>query len=393
VVFPLRSLHLAFLLSALLTTVEVIAADWLLATQKPYVEANETFEVILVAPAEQQEWPEKVSAQLELPNSGPRIAVTLTAVPNESSATQRRYIGQWPREVNGVAALTLLDRPSSHIMFDGTPPMSTSQQAMTAAKPTSVDRIATVAPQTDTEPPAQPSALGFHEPMYFLVGGKNPHSARFQISFRYRLFDRQSFITETLPLVSGLYFGYTQTSLWDLSSDSKPFRDTSFRPSFFYQWRLADPNKPSSLTLAGGYEHESNGQDKEDSRSIDTLFVQADARYYFGDGPLYFGVNPKLWTYLDKDDNPDIARYRGYGQLGLRFGRDDGWLMSALLRSGTNTGKRSTQIDLSYPIRRSIFSGVGAFVHLQYFQGYGQTLLDYNRSSKPQFRVGLSIVR
>lgn len=388
-----RSLPLLCVAAATFSAPATAATEWLLATQSPYVKPGTTFEVILIAPVEQSDWSKRLKAQLELPNSGPRIAIELTAMPNENNPLRRRYIGSWPREVNGVATLTLLDESSSHIMFDATPPLTASQEALTAAQPTSVDRVAAVAPQDETEPPAQPSALGFHEPMYFLVGGKNPHSARFQISFRYRLFDRQSFIAETLPLVSGLYFGYTQTSLWDLSSDSKPFRDTSFRPSFFYQWRVTDPNKPSSLTLAGGYEHESNGQDEEDSRSIDTLFLQADARYYFGDSPLYFGVNPKIWTYLDKDDNPDIPRYRGYGQLGVRFGRDDGWLASALLRSGTNSGKRSTQIDLSYPIRRSIFSGVGAFVHLQYFQGYGQTLLDYNRSTKPQFRIGLSFVR
>ncbi len=368
-------------------------AEWLLATQTPHVSPGSQFEVIIIAPSGADEWAERMNAQIELPNQGPRIAIELAAVPAQTDTSRRRYVGQWPTEVNGIATLTLLDMPSSQILYDATPPLTEKQEALTSLRPPSVDRVAAVTPQTGSETPVEPSALGFHEPMYFVVGGKNPHSARFQLSFRYRLFDSQSFITEKIPLVSGLYFGYTQTSVWDLSSDSKPFRDTSFRPSFFYQWRLTDPETPSSLTLAGGYEHESNGRDKEESRSIDTLFAQADARYYLNEGPWYFGVTPKVWAYLDKDDNPDIARYRGYGQLGVRFGRDDGWLASALFRSGTNTGKRATQIDLSYPIRRSIFSGVGAFVHLQYFQGYGETLLDYNRSTKPQFRVGLSFVR
>ena len=167
---------------------------------------------------------------------------------------------------------------------------------------------------------------------------------------------------------------------------------TSFRPSLFYQWRVSNPLDGNSVNLQGGYEHESNGKDGLESRSIDTLFLRADARYYFADGRTYLGVAPKVWTYLDKDDNPDITGYRGYGELGLRFGRDDGLLLNAQLRRGTK-GKGSTQLDLSYPIRLSIFSGVGAFAHLQYFNGYGETLLDYNEPKTGQFRIGVSIVR
>ncbi|HMY79735.1 MAG TPA: phospholipase A, partial [Thauera aminoaromatica] len=89
---------------------------------------------------------------------------------------------------------------------------------------------------------------------------------------------------------------------------------------------------------------------------------------------------------------PDIARYRGHAELGLRLGRDDGWLFSTLIRRGTE-GKMGTQYDLSYPIRRSVFSGVGAFVHLQAFKGYGETLLEYDENKEAQYRIGVSLVR
>mgnify|MGYP001298308655 FL=1 len=52
-----------------------------------------------------------------------------------------------------------------------------------------------------------------------------------------------------------------------------------------------------------------------------------------------------------------------------------------------------TQYDLSYPIRRSVFSGVGAFVHLQAFKGYGETLLEYDENKETQYRLGISLVR
>jgi outer membrane phospholipase A len=228
--------------------------------------------------------------------------------------------------------------------------------------------------------------------MYLVLGGSAPQGARFQISFRYRLFNNKGWVARNLPIMGGLYAAYTQTSLWDLKSDSTPFRDTSFRPSLFYQWKISNPLVGDSLALAAGYEHESNGRDGEDSRSIDTLFARADLRYHLPDGRTYIGIEPKVLKYLDKDDNPDITRYRGYGQLGLRIGRDDSLMLAAILRRGT-AGVGSTQFDLSYPLRRSIFSGVGAFVHLQYFNGYGQTLLEYDESRRPQIRVGVSIVR
>ena len=109
--------------------------------------------------------------------------------------------------------------------------------------------MARVADMPADPTPVEPSALGFHEPMYFLVGGEDPVSARFQFSFRYRLFDDHGVVGEHFPVARGLYFGFTQTSLWDLQSDSKPFRDSSFRPSLFYRWRLSDPERGGFVAL------------------------------------------------------------------------------------------------------------------------------------------------
>ena len=302
-----------------------------------------------------------------------------------------------------AAALALVGKPSARVLLDaGAParvaaasggPAATAPAAAGAAVP--VAAAAATAPMAAAPAaatPVEPSGFGFHEPMYFLIGGRDPVSARFQFSFRYRIFDEQGVVAENIPVASGLYFGFTQTSLWDLQSESKPFRDSSFRPSLFYRFALDDPDKRGSLALSGGYEHESNGQEDMPSRSIDTLFVRADARLRLSESGTYLGVVPKAWTYLDREDNPDIARYRGHAELGLRLGRDDGWLFSTLIRRGTE-GKMGTQYDLSYPIRRSVFSGVGAFVHLQAFKGYGETLLEYDENKEAQYRIGVSLVR
>lgn len=366
------------------------AAAWLLASPDPRVAPGEAFSVIVIASTGDGTWPERLPAQVELPDGGPRIALDLVAAaPAESG--QRRYTGWWPREVIGVATLSLTEAPSARMLVDAG---AAARTPVASTQARTLDPMAPIARQAQSAEPAQPSALGFHEPMYFLVGGHDPRTARFQLSFRYRLFDDQGVVAESFPVARGLYLGFTQTSLWDLASDSKPFRDTSFRPSLFYRWMLSNPEDGAWVALSGGYEHESNGKGGSDSRSIDTVFLRAEARHYFGfgDGQTYVGIAPKLWTYLDKDDNIDIARYRGYGELGLRLGRDDGVMFSALLRRGTED-KNSTQLDLSYPLRQSVFSGVGAFLHLQYFNGYGETLLDYKAPRTSQLRFGFSLVR
>ena len=381
------------------------AADWLLASSSPRVVPGQRFEVVVIGEGRAAEWPARLPASIELPGGGPSIAVELVAIGKAAAgAGQRRYFARWPMEVAGVAALALVGRPSARVLLDaGAPAGVAAAPAVPAAvvpavpvaavaAPAAVAPMAPVAAAPADAVPVEPSGFGFHEPMYFLIGGRDPVSARFQFSFRYRIFDEQGVVAESIPVASGLYFGFTQTSLWDLQSESKPFRDSSFRPSLFYRFALDDPDKRGSLALSGGYEHESNGKEDMPSRSIDTLFVRADARLRLDEAGTYLGVVPKAWTYLDREDNPDIARYRGHAELGLRLGRDDGWLLSTLIRRGTE-GKMGTQYDLSYPIRRSVFSGVGAFVHLQAFKGYGETLLEYDENKEAQYRIGVSLVR
>jgi outer membrane phospholipase A len=370
----------------------------MLATSSPQVKPGETFYVEVIgestasASNESCDSSSPLPAVIELPG-GQRLSMKLESA-HSPHCGRLRYVGTWPAEAIGFVTLSLVDHPHMRLIFEASASGARRPASAVAAERAGrePDTFGDLISARENLPAVEPVALGFHEPMYFVAGGDQPRAARYQISFRYRLFDDRGVVAENLPFVRGLYFGFTQTSLWDLASDSKPFRDTSFRPSLFYQWKLSNPVLGDSLAVATGYEHESNGRDGADSRSIDTLFVRADLRYHLPDGQTYLGIEPKVLTYLDKEDNPDIDHYRGYGQLGLRFGRDDSWLLTALLRRGT-AGVGSTQLDLSYPLRLSIFSGVGTFAHLQYFNGYGQTLLEYAESRRPQFRVGVSVVR
>lgn len=239
-------------------------------------------------------------------------------------------------------------------------------------------------------PEARPQeALSVHEPMFFLLGDGKQFTARFQLSFKYRLFDQRSAFVQSLPPLQGLHFGYTQTSLWNLGAESRPFEDTSYRPSLFW---LHDSGRkgllPSSLRL--GYEHESNGRSELASRSIDTLFMQPRWEVVVHDRKLSF--RPKLYAYLESSDNPDIYRYRGYADWILRYGAESSWIWRAKYRHGVG-GHSTVQLDASYPMREPLFTRTGAFLHIQLLHGYGETLLDYKEQVGLRLWLGLSVVR
>jgi phospholipase A1 len=233
------------------------------------------------------------------------------------------------------------------------------------------------------EPP-----LTENEPVYFVVGTRGGTNARFQLSFKYRLFDRQLGWGRDQPWLAGFYLGYTQTSFWNLEDESKPFRDTSYRPSLFWAWQRTDA-KTWIDALRTGYEHESNGKEGAQSRSIDILFVQPQWRWDLADGKR-LEFTPKLYGYLDKEENPDIQRYRGYADWQLRYG-DETRSWRAMARLGT-ASKGSLTLDWFERTRVLGFGSISSYLHVQFFAGYGENILDYDRRFNSQLRVGFAIV-
>src|SRR5690606_21091805 len=231
--------------------------------------------------------------------------------------------------------------------------------------------------------------LSPNEPMYFVVGGDSEDiTAHFQLSLKYRLFDQESSLVKRYSWMDRLYFAYTQTTLWNLSADSRPFEDSSYRPSFFWQEILAREGfHPDAMRM--GYEHESNGQSAEKSRSIDTLFFQP--AWFFPVGQKELMLAPKFYAYLAKgDENPDITDYRGYLELIARYGDVDNWEFTTRSRVAD---RPSIELNASSPLLSQMFTRVGGFLYMQLFHGYGESLLHYNEKEDLQLRVGFAFVR
>jgi outer membrane phospholipase A len=236
---------------------------------------------------------------------------------------------------------------------------------------------------------AEEPPISENDPVYFVIGPRDGWNARFQISFKYRLFDQSSGFGAERPWLSGLYFGYTQNSHWDLESASKPFRDNNYRPSLFWKWERTDERTWIDGARVG-VEHESNGNQGERSRSINIAFVRPEWRWERSGGGS-FEFTPKAYYYLNKDENPDIQRYRGYVDWRLRYDSGAQWITTSVLRVG-NWGKGSLLIDASRRTRDMKVGPLSGYLHLQFFDGYGEDIVDYNVRRKTQFRVGLAIV-
>jgi phospholipase A1 len=235
--------------------------------------------------------------------------------------------------------------------------------------------------------------LSFYEPAYFLVG-TDPEKSRFQISFKYRFFSDDGSLSLRSPWIKGIHFAYTQTSFWNLSSDSAPFEDTSYKPELFYitkRRELPWPGHPV-FSLQSGLQHESNGRGGEASRSTNTAFVKP--IWLLGNLEKKTGllIAPRLMAYIRNDDetNRDLPDYRGYFDLQIKFGQLNGLVVDTHIRRGDAGG--SFQVDLSFPLSRFIYGNPGLYAYAQYFNGYAESLLFYDKFDSA-VRLGVAVAR
>ena len=342
------------------------ASDWLLVSESGRARAGGAFELVLAGPAG-AELPDRISVRL-------RSGVTESDLAMQASAPaergRRRYAAVLPRSASGAVSLRRVDPPSNAVVL-----LIERRDAIYSL---------TGALEGEQEPP-----LSENEPMYFVVGASSGWSARFQLSFKYRLFDYDAGLGRDAPWLTGLYFAYTQTSLWDLEGESKPFFDTSYRPSLFWRWLRSD-DRTWIDALRIGVEHESNGKGGIESRSLNIAFVQPEWRWRTASLGNY-EFTPRAYYYLDKSDNPDMQRYRGYVDWRARWDSGDDWLVTLVGRLGT-ARKGSLQVDVARRARDLKIGALSGYLYLQYFNGYGESLRDYDQRHTAQLRFGLAII-
>ncbi len=234
--------------------------------------------------------------------------------------------------------------------------------------------------------------LAPHEPIYFIYGADVP-AAKFQFSFKYRLLNFTEISRERMSRT--LQFGFTQRSLWDVTGTSSPFYDTSYMPELIFESLAVEPDAGDRPFTWLGYQaalkHESNGRDGPASRSLNTVYFRPAFAFGQLDG-WHLIVLPEVFAYVSSlDNNPDLKNYRGYGQLRMVLGRNDGPSLLLSTWAGRDFDHPTVQFDLTFPVRTKLLN-FATYLLVQYFNGYGESLLSY-REKTSALRAGFSFVR
>ena len=252
-------------------------------------------------------------------------------------------------------------------------------------------------PAAETKPDAElRQAIYPYESTYFAMEpgwlSERPQNAKFQFSFAFQVIHTPDRQPDGPLRPDGLFIAFSQTSFWDLGSDSKPFYDSSYRPELW--WHVGVPNGgwADHAGLEPGFGHESNGKSGDDSRSINHLFLRALAVWDVDQWLVQ--ASPRVRTYTEKDNNPDIQRYRGYVDLQLSAAKINSWSLSLTGRIGSRVNHASLLAELTHPIGAWTGGWVEGYLYLQGFSGWSETLLGYNRETEaPRILLGYAITR
>ncbi|MFT4807257.1 MAG: phospholipase A1 [Paraglaciecola sp.] len=208
---------------------------------------------------------------------------------------------------------------------------------------------------------------------------------KFQVSLKYLFM--QDLIFRDLDL----QFAFTTTSWWQAynSTISAPFRETNYEPevilNYHQSWSFFGlPVEQTTLS----FNHQSNGQTGQLSRSWNRIilgfaFTPTD-NVLWGFRTWYRLPEDEKSSALDPsgDDNPDIEKYMGYGELGGLWTISDKnsleFMFRNNLRSDDNRG--AIQLGWSFPINDRIQG------YVEYFNGYGESLIYYNHHAQ---RLGI----
>lgn len=226
--------------------------------------------------------------------------------------------------------------------------------------------------------------FGIYKDNYFIFGtavGQRPtkenSNVKFQISVAQRL------TRSTLPWGTYLYLFYTQKVFWNVLENSMPMTDLNFNPGI----GLAKPLFVKNRFIGKLFfliEHESNGKDGDASRSWNKVSLGANIMV---DPNLV--VHGKVWIpIVDGMNNKDILDYSGIYQVGLQLfsnNRRFGGSCVLVKRRGWRLSYNTT-LELFW----RVWKRDNQFLFLQYYNGYGEGLLDYNRYHS-QLRIGLVI--
>jgi phospholipase A1 len=207
----------------------------------------------------------------------------------------------------------------------------------------------------------------------------------FQISLKYII--TENFLVDNIDLLAA----FTAKSWWQAYNTdiSSAFRETNYEPEIIFSYRV--PWSFFGVTInhsSLSFTHQSNGQSGALSRSWNRLI----AGFTIVDENLIW--NLRTWYRIPEeqksgvndpkgDDNSNIEDYMGYGELGILWKINDKHNISFMARNNfTSDNKGAVKIGWSFPLSKHLRG------YVQYFNGYGESLIYYNEKVS---RIGIGV--
>ena len=247
-------------------------------------------------------------------------------------------------------------------------------------------------PTTAPSHEAELDLLTFYKDNYFITGFTKETEAKFQFSAKFDIWPNRG--------QHAVYFAFTQKSLWDIYRTSQPFVENNYAPELFYSYFHVrgryEPDPGCGFFFERvGLLHESTGERGEKSRGWNRAYAESRFACY-DPAHRYSAITLQVWAPpFGTKDNPDIARYEGYGELSLSVGSDRGrgwlgdWELATHLRKGTKNWRvGSLELDGRWRPRYGDFWRFTPYLYAQLFTGYGETMVNYDRTTTA-FRVGI----
>jgi len=207
--------------------------------------------------------------------------------------------------------------------------------------------------------------------------GLNSTEVKFQFSIKFPLWEK------VLNSPFSFYAGYTQNSYWQAYSDSAFFRETNYEPEIMVQYdanyKIARDWELKFVNLS--FSHQSNGRGGDIERSWNRLYLDA----VFSNTNWMITISP--WIVLPEKSlhqyNPDIEHYLGHGKVLVAYKYHD-HVFAVESRNNLESAfqRGAVQVTWSFPM----FNKVKGYI--QFFNGYGQNLIDYNHRSNS---IGIGI--
>jgi len=229
-----------------------------------------------------------------------------------------------------------------------------------------------------------PFVITPHKPNYFLpvkfqddtdASDASAFSGELEdIEFKFQLSVKFPLAHNLFGTKASLWGAYTQQALWQSYNTkiSSPFRETNYEPESFvlfdFERQITSSLKAKYISV--GFNHQSNGRTEPLSRSWNRIF----AEFFFESENAVISLKPwyRIPEGSEDDDNPNIEKYLGYGELNAVYVLDD-YSIDLMLRNNLRSeNKGAIQLGFTFPMWGKTRG------YIQYFDGYGQSLAEYD---------------